>query len=269
MSRWIAAYRIFQAETEMFLASVETILDAVDSVHIYRHSSPWSNPDQDYDMSETEDAIRSVMDRYGHRVEIFENDHDSCEKQQEWMYDHLRTAGATHALFVDFDEGYESGGVRSIRNAVMEAPEFASYYVFRYTFWKSFRWFIWPPEPFAAMAVVNLKHPDATVKESRVVNGQQSIIGGVFQYHFSYARKTDDAILQKIQSFEHAKDIHRDWYEQVWLDWNPKFLNIHPSNPPCYRCTRHAPLLLPKPFRSIAHLYDNDPYSKEAANAFR
>lgn len=67
--------------------------------------------------------------------------------------------------------------------------------------------------------------------------GYSPIMQGVTCHHLSWA-KTDEEVLTKIQTYEHAEEIvHKDWYESVWKNWKPSMRNIAPTNPVDYHKT--------------------------------
>lgn len=50
--------------------------------------------------------------------------------------------------------------------------------------------------------------------------------------HFSWAR-TDKEILRKVTHYGEADKFDgKEWYENVWKQWTPEAMNLHPVNPP-------------------------------------
>lgn len=61
-------------------------------------------------------------------------------------------------------------------------------------------------------------------------------------YHLSYVR-TDEEMQKKIATFHHADEFDiMNWYNNVWLPWEPASTNLHPVHPEQFKQAVFNPL---------------------------
>jgi hypothetical protein len=256
--RIMAIYRIFQCD-EMLHASIRTIEPFVNDILVLANDRPWQNTDHEYDMGETQDILRTLADDA--QVEVVRSSWLECLAQQVQMIDIARQRQATHIFFVDFDEGYFPEDMQRILETVNLYPDYSGYYVRRYCYWKSMRYVIDPIEPTPALVVLDVRK-NLRMLDTRLATPPHHLVDGALQHHFSYVRKSDRLIEEKILSFEHGHQVRPLWYEIKWKKWFPDLTMLHPTHPHCFERALPVMHALPGPFEEIKETYDNEIYSR-------
>jgi GT2 family glycosyltransferase len=146
-------------------------------------------------------------------------------------------SGADYCFVLDADEIYDPAQLEQAMTLVRQNPQVDAWGIKWFTYWKSYRYRVDPPEPFAPIVFVRVG--TGSFVENRVYQAaQQANIPAevAMCHHMSYAR-TDEQILRKISTFSHAHQIVSGWYENVWRKWdaNPRMENVHPCWPGAYR----------------------------------
>lgn len=60
-------------------------------------------------------------------------------------------------------------------------------------------------------------------------------------HHFSYSRTNED-MWKKVQTFEAAREFQvKEWYDNVWMKWNPTMQNLHPVVPDQFKFAYYKP----------------------------
>lgn len=112
------------------------------------------------------------------------------------------------------------------------------------TYWKK-GWVAVPPEGYRQIIAVR---PHVQFADKRVVNcGYES--APVTIHHFSWAR-TDEEVWTKISHYAHAVDFDiKQWYDEVWLKWQPGMQDVHPTTPSALH--DFEPATLPKELEDL------------------
>jgi hypothetical protein len=124
-----------------------------------------------------------------------------------------------------------------------------------FTYWKSYRYRVDPPERITAAVFV--RPGTGRFVENRTYQAERHHalpLDTIAFHHMSYAR-TDAQTLRKISTFGHAKDVVPGWYENVWLKWDddPSLQNLNPCWPAAYERIIEQPYeALPPALRQIA-----------------
>ena len=101
-----------------------------------------------------------------------------------------------------------------------------------YAYWKTPEYLITPPETLKPCVAIRYDVRFKDVRWPQVPLFQ----GDILMHHLSYVR-TDEELKEKLANFSHANEIVKDWYDNVWCEWdNDKTMkNIHPTHPACYK----------------------------------
>jgi len=86
------------------------------------------------------------------------------------------------------------------------------------TYWKTHEYVFDPPDRHKPIIAVDPKQ--LFCHEHRQFGTDYAPLVPGTCHHFSWA-KTDEKVKEKIQSFSHAEDIFKNWYEDVWKSWTP------------------------------------------------
>jgi GT2 family glycosyltransferase len=109
-----------------------------------------------------------------------------------------------------------------------------------YTYWRSLRWRIDPPEQFHPNIIVR---PSCRIASSRhLLPEQQNRIVEVprdicMARHYSWAH-TPEYVQRKLATWTHAHQVQPGWYDRVFMGWTPgsEVQNLHPVQSEAYGC---------------------------------
>ncbi len=121
------------------------------------------------------------------------------------------------------------------------------------TYWKNYDTIIQPDWDHQVMLI---KKDVRFEYANRTFNHRVDVpkIPGVTVHHLSWV-KTDEEILTKIQTFTHAPEIIKDWYNKTWKNWDNTMTNFAPTTPTDFKYTINYPL--PNEIRKL--IYENQP----------
>lgn len=149
----------------------------------------------------------------------------------------LQNLGIPYCFTVDADEIYDPLELESMQRLVLTKPEVGAWYMSWWTYWKSERYRIDPPEEFQPLVFLRIGRGKFAEHRAVVAHGHEAIPSSVGMcHHMSYAR-SDEEIARKISTFSHAHEIRPGWFEDIWLRWdsNHALENLHPVYPHAYR----------------------------------
>lgn len=97
-----------------------------------------------------------------------------------------------------------------------------------YTYWKDYNTVISP----ALSLPTILVRSDARFTHILNIENQEAVPRKlpITCHHVSWV-KTDDEILKKIQSYSHAEEIQKDWFDRVWVNWSRNMEDFAPTIP--------------------------------------
>ncbi len=226
--KYVAHYVIYT--DDWFLEdSVESAIDYVDKVVIARTLKPWNG--QERDLTETETILDKLQFKYGDRIEIYEAEFKNEQQQRNFLLQKSKEEGYAGAFIIDTDEIFLDEAFRFLYEHIQTQNPKAirsSYY----TFIKDASFTVAPPFE-TNLFYVSLTD-DVYFEWARKINKDPLILHtetpGIL--HFSYLRKTDRDIWNKIQNFMHHKDADWEkWYNEVYLKFHKNLKNFHPVVP--------------------------------------
>lgn len=231
-----------------FLKAALSPLACLDQIAILINKKPWFGeawaPDRTLEISRE-------FARKDKKYWVIEGDWPSEHEQRNHglrvLYD------CDVVLIVDADEIWESEKlVNFVEIARRTYHKSAAWTVPCYVYWKNPNWILLPNDGHRMLSAVK---PDrvAFVQGRLISGGPIESLGNDFKvHHFSYVRRTDERIKRKIASFNHAPEIVGDWYEKVWLKWEPGMQDLHPVNPHMFK--RAEQFECPKEIRELIAL---------------
>lgn len=240
--RLCAAYKVFNGA--LFLPySLKSIYDHVDRIVVFLSTAPWNGPLVPPD--DTEEIVRGFPDPQGKITLVVRNfryqdspedgyKNELTEMNELLAFIAAETPKNTHYLYIDADEVYHSGHIRALRRILTERPEINAVRCPWRTYWKSFRYWIDPMEPFRPLVAFKIQDGMRFTKIRDVSTEPASFLDEreVMLHHFSYSL-TNDMVRAKIRAWSHCNEIRKDWFERVWLawDWNRQLEDLHPTWP--------------------------------------
>ncbi len=163
------------------------------------------------------------------RVEILEGNWASEAETRNAGMEYLDDCD--YVVMIDSDEILVDRDLDTLKALCVEqAPQAIA--VKLYTYWKTPEYRIDPPEDGTIKMVLRKDVRLHGVREIRA----PFVEADVWCRHLSYVR-TDDEVREKIRLSGHAREMRRDWYENVWKAWdlNAALENLHPVHPSAYR----------------------------------
>lgn len=215
---------------EDFLGAALKALEPLDRVVVLVGKKPWCGKPWPNDRSL--EIARSFETKHPRKYTVIEGEWTTEAEERNFGLDRLKDCPI--AMIVDADEVWEQS---HLLNYLVEIErtfdQYAAWHALAYQYWKSPDWVVLPDTHWFLQAL----RPDRTrFSQLRgVTNGPLAYVSGPRFHHFSYVRKSDERIRQKIESFSHAHEIVPGWYENVWLKWTPDMENLHPTQPPGYK----------------------------------
>lgn len=164
----------------------------------------------------------------------------------------------THVMIIDADEGFQPKTLKRIRHLMK--CKFDSIRLPRYCFWKNYHYRIDP---------VEINHVGIVFK--LFAGGNWDLRDFVFPvkpkvyvmtdkfYHFSWVRKDNEAIKDKLKYSIHRNQFIKTWYQKIWKGWdyNKDMCDLHPTDPWAYPQAKKFPLDdIPKEYLEIEEFCD-------------
>ena len=213
--------------------SIESVYPHVDKIIIARTAKPWNGPPAD--LKETEKTLRTIVNQYGDKIEIYITEFPNEQTQRNWLINFSKSRGHKGAFIIDCDEIFTGNFFKNIYNFIEENHPKALRIPY-FNFIKDASFSVAPPYE-NGLFYVDLA-ADPQFIWARSCNVEQSFL----KYkepeilHFSYVRKNDEDIIRKIRSFSHAHDIDwEQWFQEVYVNFNPGLQNFHPAHPEMWR----------------------------------
>jgi len=239
-----AAYKVFNAEAYISY-SIESIYDYVDLIVIFLSVRPWNGPEVKPDS--TESIIQSIYDPHKKivlRVGDWRNNTsdprfgDTYETNSLLNFIRENHRDVTHYFYIDADEIYRPEHMINLRNLLASCPNTESVSGTWRCYWKSFKYWIDPPEPSRPLVAFKITN-DIRFTDIRKVNAKASMVlqqDSFMIHHFSYALPPQ-AIWFKILNWGHAGEMRDGWFERVWSSWDRHrdMMNLHPCWPEHYK----------------------------------
>ena len=232
-ARFGAVYVVYD-DVRWLPFSYNSIYSECDRILFLIAYQPWNGPKRGTD--QTIELIKSLSDP-DKKMELVRGDWCSETEQRNAGLELLRKQEIEYCLVVDADEIYDTVQLRRMMIFATCVQEVDCWHIQMVTYWKSPQYRIDPAEKF--QPVVLLRVGSTQFIEHRNVAGSRHAAVPphvAVMHHMSYAR-SDEEVLNKIQSFSHAAEVVPDWYERVWRGWDrdPYMNNLNPAYPTAYK----------------------------------
>ena len=230
----VAAVCCIYDDDSWLALAVDSVYAACESIWFLVSDRPWNGEASDQDPLIA--RIEGLPDPAG-KIRIVRGSWATQAEQRNDGLRRLAEAGIDYCLVLDADEIYEPEPLERLLGLVRANPQIDCWRLYCWTYWKSSRYRIDPPQNYAAAAVVRVGVGQFV--ENRNYRGPREHIvppATAMFHHMSYAR-TDDQILRKITTFGDASRVQPGWFEQVWKAWdaNRALENLNPCYPGAYR----------------------------------
>jgi GT2 family glycosyltransferase len=230
-------------------AAVESVYGACTTIWFLVGERPWNG--EATDQAPLLERIASLPDA-AHKIRIVRGNWPDEASQRNAGLALVREAGDDYCLVLDADEIYDADQLAQAVTLVRENPQIDCWRASCFTYWKSYRYRVDPPEAVTAPIVV--RSGTGRFVENRMYEAPAHAnlpLETLAFHHMSYAR-TDEQIRRKITTFGHARDVVPGWFENVWLRWNVDrtIRDLNPCWPGAYQRIVEQPYeLLPASLR--------------------
>jgi hypothetical protein len=221
--------------------SIASVYAECDRIYFVINDKPWSGPPRN--LEPTLAAVAGLDDPDG-KIRVIRGDWPIEHVQRNAGLDAMAADGMTYCFVHDCDEIFDPADLRAMKATVFASPEIDRWDMRWFTYWKSARFRIDPPEAYEPMAFVRIgagrfswiRRVDTPSR--RLIDPEIGMC-----HHMSYAR-SNAAVHRKISSFSHAHEIVPGWFNNVWLAWDldPTMTNLHPVHPAAYARAIEQPL---------------------------
>jgi GT2 family glycosyltransferase/glycosyltransferase involved in cell wall biosynthesis len=242
-------------------AAVESVYDACDSIWFLVGERPWNGAPTD--QTALVDRLRALPDP-ANKIRIVRGQWPDEASQRNEGLRLISKAGADYCFVLDADEIYDPEQLRRAMALVRENPQVDCWRASCFTYWKSYRYRVDPPE--AITATVFVRTGTGRFVENRTYQAARHAnlaLDTLVFHHMSYAR-SDEQILRKITTFGHARDVVPGWYENVWRRWDTdrSLENLNPCWPGAYRRIVEQPYAALPP--ALRRIWNADEQQREA-----
>ncbi len=188
--------------------ATECVYAECDRIYFVINGRPWNGPSRD--LSRTLAAVAGLDDP-DRKIRVVRGDWPSEHDQRNAGLDAMIADGMTYCFVHDCDEIYNPADLRAMKALVFDSPDIACWHMRWFTYWKSERFRIDPPE--ASTPLVFLRLGAGRFSHLRWVDAPSRslidpVLGGIC-HHMSYARSNEE-MRRKISSFSHAHEIIAD-----------------------------------------------------------
>ena len=231
--------------------AIESVYDACDSIWCLVGERPWSG--EATDQTPLRQRIARLPDPAA-KIHVVRGDWPDEASQRNEGLRIASDAGADYCFVLDADEIYDSEQLARAMQVVRENPQIDCWRSTCFTYWKSHRYRVDPPEQ--TLSNVFVRIGTGTFVDNREYRSATSFAlpPDILRFHhMSYAR-TDQQILRKLSTFGHAREVVPDWFERVWRRWDSdrSIENLNPCWPAAYRRIVEQPYdALPQVLRGL------------------
>jgi hypothetical protein len=243
-----AVYCLYD-DAEYLEISLFPLSKHLDKVIFLISDTPWNgNPS---DNISTIDAVKKLCRENSH-FELHQGHWANEVDQRNFGLEKLFEQNIDICFIIDNDEVYHEYQFLNIMQFIEANPEFDSYHIEWNTYWSKDYYCIAPREHYKPPIAVRVKNFQfvnmrSGITSVLILKGRPiaklntdkynaTIIPSSLAicFHLSYARN-DAFIKRKIETFSHAPEILTNWYNDIWLKWNPEMRNLHPVTPHQYQ----------------------------------
>jgi GT2 family glycosyltransferase len=259
-----AVYCVYD-DHEYLDTSLNPIKDKLDKILFLVSDVPWNGA-----KSENSSTISKIKElcKQNKNFELVQGHWTNEIDQRNFGLSKFYSENIDYCFVIDSDEVYHSFEFDRIKEFIKQNPQVVAFHIEWNTYWSKQFYVISPREyykPVIAVKVENfqftkIRHGITSVTRSgsfvfqtKEVNYNYALISSniAICHHLSYAR-SNEYIKRKLETNSHSPEFIKDWYERVWLKWNPQSTNLHPVTPQQYnRAIKEDFLIFPESLKSV------------------
>jgi hypothetical protein len=222
--------------------SIARVYPAVEKVLVLLNVVTWAGQIDYNILKETYGTLLNIPDPE-HKIDVITQYWSNEATQRNFGTKYLEDHGIEWAMEVDDDELYNTEELKKVFGS-LNLDDFSAYLFGHQLYWKN-RDTIIDCNPMYFPTILSTKAGRVYFHTARMITVFEgkawfTVHPSVLMcHHMSYVR-SDEKMLRKIQSFSHASDIVKTWYEEVWLKWDENMEDLHPQNPKEFKKTIKA-----------------------------
>ena len=240
----VAATYVVYENSGFLEESVSRIYPLVDKILFLLSTRPWNGkPDNDL----LEKTYRNILDFQDpeKKMEIVSMCWATETEQRNFGIKYLEKQNIAWTWIIDDDEMYNVEQAKKMLDKIKnEKEEIYGYGVSWVIYWKNKEYCIDSDLTTYPTFIYNFDNKVYFIENRMIIVPDMKQYQSVARddlvcHHYSYIR-SDDKMFRKINMFSHKNEIYAEWYENVWLKWNPEMENLHPMNPFTFKKTKHV-----------------------------
>lgn len=239
-----AVYCVYD-DDEFLEVSLEPVKNNLDKVLFLISDVPWFG--KVTDNSSTISKIKNLC-LLNSNFELVQDHWVNEADQRNFGLTYFYSQNIDYCFIIDTDEIYQEEQFKNIIQYISTHHEIVAFHIYWNTYWTKQYYVITPREEFTPLIAVKTDNFIFTSMRQGITGIQRTkdfvftskqkeryngVIINKFCFHLSYAR-TNEKIKRKIETFSHANQINKTWYEEVWKKWRPTSKNLHPIEPSQY-----------------------------------
>lgn len=235
-----AVYCLYD-DHEYLEISLEPIKKHLDKVLFLISSVPWNGSKTDN--SATIQKVEQLC-KDNKNFELVKGGWKNEIDQRNFGLSRFLIEGINICFIIDNDEVYHEKHFRNIIEFIEQNSQYDAFHIEWNTYWKKDYYRIHPREEFRPVIAVRVKNFHFTIIRggiTSIIRTEQAVLklpssnyNGILIspniaicYHLSYARD-DECMKRKFETNSHAPEFIKNWYDEIWLKWNPQMRNLHP-----------------------------------------
>jgi hypothetical protein len=232
----IATQILLFGQDRWIMKNIENTYLHVDRIYVAYSKLPWGyNPNARQVYTNSFDLNIIKQSKFIDKITIIEGDWLTEEAQRNSCVRKAKEDDMDYLIIQDADEFYFPADFNMMREYVNNNPNYDIYTCAWICFWKSLKYITVSNNLNKIIGypniIINLRK-DIYFQNKRTPNSNYiTRIPNVICYHAAYAL-TDAELKVKLKTWGHTNDFNVDyWYNNVWLNWYPEMINLHPVNP--------------------------------------
>lgn len=151
----------------------------------------------------------------------------------------LKELDKDYCFIVDADEFWDVEDLKSVKQIVTDNRTIECILTRCYTYWKTKKWRIDPPEPLTPPVLVKrgVEFTNCRLNNAKIT----AAVDNIYFHHYSYVGD-DSRIKEKLAhlnapGFRELHPVIDGWFDNVWKKWDVDntLENLHPTHPECYK----------------------------------
>ena len=227
----VAQYKLFLGD-EWLELSVNSIAPYVYKILFVISNIPWGNDDS-IKGDDLKPIIAKLIQKYGDKIIVYNGSWNKQLNHVQAGLDYIKEniPEASHCLYIDGDEIYKEKQIKRLTRLTKRFNFYNKAIRINYnTYFKSIYYKIVPEKWPTALVLFPIRSY-MYYYTARNVSARNVDLRNYFYEHLAYVRKNDDSIGRKISAHKETEAILGNWYNDIWLKWNPELENFHPTSP--------------------------------------